>query len=97
MARDDGGVWSHTTEPLPPDLYSYFFVVDGLPRSDELNPLGKPVMTGVVESIVHVPGSTTLPWEVGDVPRGEVHPHLGGLAAQPGRVRVASLPVPRLV
>ncbi len=81
MARDEAGIWSHTTEPLAPDLYSYFFVVDGLPRSDALNPLGKPVMTGGVESIVHVPGSGSLVWEVDEVPRGEVHRHAYASAA----------------
>ena len=81
MARGESGVWSHTTEPLAPDLYSYFFVVDGLPRSDAANPLGKPVMTGGTHSIVHVPGPPSLLWEVGDVPRGAVERHAYASAA----------------
>ena len=29
MAKDEKGIWTYTTEPLEPDLYGYFFVVDG--------------------------------------------------------------------
>lgn len=81
MTRNVAGIWNHTTAPLPPDLYSYFFVVDGLPRSDALNPLGKPLVTGGVESLAHVPGPASLSWEVDDVPRGEVHRHVYASAA----------------
>ena len=30
MQKDEGGVWSMTTEPLKPDIYAYSFLVDGL-------------------------------------------------------------------
>ena len=81
MARGEAGVWSLTTDPLAPDLYGYFYVVDGLPRSDPLNPLGKPVVTGGELSIVHVPGPATLVWETGDGPRGAVDRHVYESAA----------------
>lgn len=55
MSRDATGIWSLTTEPLPPDLYAYFLVADGLPRSDAANPLGKPIVTGGVQSAAALP------------------------------------------
>jgi enterochelin esterase family protein len=81
LARDETGVWSLTSDPLPPDFYSYFFVVDGLPRSDAANPLARPVVTGGHHSIVHVPGPPSLVWEVNDVPQGNVHRHVYDSAA----------------
>ena len=30
MVRDSAGVWSYTTQPLAPDIYSYTFQVDGV-------------------------------------------------------------------
>jgi len=34
MQKDDKGVWSLTTDPLPPDLYGYAFVADGVSLID---------------------------------------------------------------
>jgi enterochelin esterase family protein len=75
MVRDESGVWSLTTEPLSPDLYTYFFVVDGVMVADPANPLSKSVVVGGHESIVHVPGPDSLPWEARDIPRGALHRH----------------------
>lgn len=74
MQKDDHGVWSITTEPLEPDLYGYSFVIDGVSHLDPSNPLMKPNLRSTT-SMVHVPGPSTLPWEINDVPRGEVHHH----------------------
>jgi len=74
MQRDDAGVWSVTTEALEPDYYGYSFVADGVSLIDPLNPLMKPNLHGT-QSMVHVPGPPTLPWEVNDVPHGVVHHH----------------------
>src|SRR5579863_3916565 len=30
MQKDDTGIWTVTTPPLPPDYYGYSFVVDGV-------------------------------------------------------------------
>ena len=75
MVRDEIGTWSLTTEPLTPDFYSYFFVVDGVVLADPANPLSKSVAVGGHESIVHVPGPDSLPWEARDIPHGAVHRH----------------------
>jgi enterochelin esterase-like enzyme len=74
MQKDEQGVWSVTTEPLEPDLYGYSFVVDGVGLMDPGNPLIKPNLLGP-QSVVHVPGPSTLPWEVNSVPHGTIHHH----------------------
>jgi enterochelin esterase family protein len=74
MQKDEQGVWSLTTEPLEPDLYGYSFVADGVGLIDPRNPLMKPNLLNT-QSMVHVPGSASLPWEVNGVPRGVVHRH----------------------
>src|SRR6267143_671435 len=73
MQKDEQGVWSVTTEPLTPDFYGYAFVEDGVHLIDPSNQLMKPNLLGTT-SQVHVAGAS-LPWEVGDVPHGEVHHH----------------------
>lgn len=74
MQKDDQGLWSVTTEPLEPDYYGYSFVADGVALIDPSNHLMKPNLL-FTQSMVHVPGSAALPWEVNDVPHGEVHHH----------------------
>ena len=74
MQKDEQGVWSATTEALTPDFYGYAFVADGVHLIDPSKPLMKPNLLNTT-SQVHVPGPASLPWEVGDVPRGEVHHH----------------------
>lgn len=74
MQQDASGVWSVTTEPLVPDFYGYTFQADGVTLLDPGNSLMKPNLLNV-NSMVHVPGPNSLPWEINDVPRGEVHHH----------------------
>ncbi len=74
MQKDDQGLWSVTTDPLAPDFYGYTFVADGVALIDPSNHLLKPNLL-FTQSMVHVPGSAALPWEVNDVPRGEVRHH----------------------
>src|SRR5690554_6394824 len=38
MKKDKSGVWTHTTEVLASDLYTYFFLVDGVQVCDPANP-----------------------------------------------------------
>ena len=73
MQKDDQGVWSVTTAPLPPDYYGYSYSVDGVRNLDPYNHSLVPnlIMPG---NAVHVP-APGLPWEVSDVPRGEIHHH----------------------
>jgi enterochelin esterase family protein len=70
MQKDEQGVWSVTTDPLPPDLYGYSFRADGVGLIDPSNPLLKPNLLGT-QNMVDVP-DPSLPWEIADVPHGVV-------------------------
>jgi enterochelin esterase family protein len=72
--KDGDGLWSITMPTLAPDYYGYSFVADGVRLIDPSNPLLQPNIldTG---NMVHVPGPSSLPWEVNDVPHGEIHHH----------------------
>jgi len=75
MFKDDGGVWSFTSPPQPPDLYSYSFTLDGTKMVDPSNPDLKTGYFGN-ESMVLVPGGgDAAPWEPRDVPHGVIHRH----------------------
>jgi enterochelin esterase-like enzyme len=73
LQKDDQGIWSATAGPLQPDIYGYSFVADGTSLIDPSNPLMKPNLLST-QSAVHIPGPS-LPWEVSDVPHGEIHHH----------------------
>jgi enterochelin esterase family protein len=74
MQKDDKGVWTVNTSPLPPDYYGYSVVVDGV-RS--LDPYNHGLVPNLISpgNFVHVPGPPSLPWELNDVPHGELHHH----------------------
>ncbi|MGP8157743.1 MAG: esterase [Candidatus Acidiferrales bacterium] len=74
MQKDEQEIWSVTTGPLEPDFYGYHFVADGASLADPGNSLLKPNLN-FTESVVHVPGPASLPWEASDVPHGAVHHH----------------------
>jgi enterochelin esterase family protein len=74
MQKDAEGLWTITTDPLDPDLYGYSFVVDGVNLIDPSNHLMKPNLLNT-QSMVHVPGAPSLPWELNPVPRGTIHRH----------------------
>jgi len=74
MVKDDQGVWSFTSSPLEPDFYVYSFSVDGVHVIDPANSLIKYNLLNT-ESQVHVPGPSSLLWELNDVPHGELHRH----------------------
>jgi enterochelin esterase family protein len=78
MTKGGDGVWTFTTEPLPPDVYNYSFNIDGATVPDTANP--GPLFThygdGVGISTVEVPGTPPNPWDAGAVPRGSItHSH----------------------
>jgi enterochelin esterase family protein len=74
MKKDDGDGWSVTTAPLAPDYYGYEFIADGERMLDPSNHLLVPNLL-TPGNAVHVPGPLSLPWELNDVPHGEVHHH----------------------
>ena len=74
LTKDEKGIWSGTTEPLPPDLYGYSFLVDGVGTIDPFNgDLKTNALTP--SSMVLVPGDKPMPWEFTDIPHGTVHHH----------------------
>jgi len=74
MQKDEQGVWSLTTAPLEPDFYGYSFIADGVGLIDPSNFLMKPNLLNT-QSEVHIPGPASLPWEINDVPHGEIRRH----------------------
>ena len=74
MQQDESGVWSVTTDPIEPDYYGYTFQVDGVAMLDPGNSNFKPNLLNV-NSLLHIPGPPTLPWELNDVPHGIVQHH----------------------
>jgi enterochelin esterase family protein len=71
MTLGTDGLWSVTTPPLPPEIYSYSFNIDGHPIVDPTN-------TQVVRNLlsinnhVTVPGDPPAPWELTDIPHGRL-------------------------
>jgi enterochelin esterase family protein len=74
MQKDDSGVWTVNSPPLSPDYYGYSIVVDGVRTIDPYNHSLKPNLLNT-ENVVHVQGPPSLPWELNDVPHGEIHHH----------------------
>ena len=59
MQKDEQGVWSFTSDPMNPDIYTYSLVVDGTSIND---PANRQVQTsfGSVQSMLVIPGPQ--PW-----------------------------------
>lgn len=74
MTKGTNDIWTFTTKPLEPDIYTYNFEVDGVGMIDPHNPFIKYNLLNTV-SQVEVPGPSSLPWQIADVPRGELHRH----------------------
>lgn len=73
MQKNEQGLWTATTDPLKPDIYTYSFSVDGATFNDPANPLLKSAYGNEGQSMVRVPGEVA--WEPADGPRGVVAHH----------------------
>lgn len=73
MTRDKSGVWSYTTPPLAPEIYSYSFQINGQQRLDPENFSVAPNMAFPPSNYVEVPGDTPQPWDLTAVPHGVLH------------------------
>lgn len=72
LTRGEDGVWSLTTAPLPADLYSYDFILDGVTLPDPANGRIKPGARSA-QSMVLVPGEEAALVTLSTaVPHGEV-------------------------
>ena len=69
---DSPGEWTYTLAPLPPEYYSYSFLVDGTNVVDPHNVTTKSSAFRV-QSVFLVPGHRL--WETRDVPHGTVSRH----------------------
>ena len=70
MMKDDRGKWTATVQ-LRPQIFSYTFLVDGVRTLDPANTqlkLGRMATASSVE----VPGTPPMPWEMRDVPHGQI-------------------------
>ena len=74
LVKDEKGLWSYTTQPLAPDMYSYDLIVDGTPIIDPN--VHRFVPNFLAQGGVFlVPGSPAEPWEETAVPHGVVSHH----------------------
>jgi len=73
-AREAGGDWFVTVGPLPPDRYTYHFLLDGTAVADPENPAVKLGIRGPA-SIVDVPGAEAEFHALRPVPHGVIHVH----------------------
>jgi enterochelin esterase family protein len=73
MQKDDQGVWSVTSEPMSPDIYSYSMVVDGTTIPDPSNRRFQ-TSFGSHQTMVAVPGPAAWLPKAG-VPRGAIARH----------------------
>jgi enterochelin esterase family protein len=73
MQKTDDGVWSVTVGPLDPEMYVYYFTVDGVRLVDPSNPQVKiGYVTTTTTSLLTVPGEQPAFYDVQDVPHGEI-------------------------
>lgn len=73
MQKTDDGVWSVTVGPLDPEMYVYYFTVDGVRLVDPSNPQVKiGYVTTTTASLLTVPGEQPAFYDVQDVPHGEI-------------------------
>jgi enterochelin esterase-like enzyme len=73
MTKDADGVWTTTLGPLPPEIWSYNFQIQGVDVTDPSNPAVKPVPPGqAMSSFVEVPDDHPSFYDARAVPHGEV-------------------------
>ncbi len=75
MERGAAGVWSATTQPLAPEIYGYHFVADGERQLDPANPRVTRNLVAIA-NLVEVPGDAAQPWDLTNVPHGNLSIHL---------------------
>ncbi len=75
MQRDSSGLWSVTTPPLAPEIYGYSLVVDGVEQLDPYNGDVRPNLVSLSSNVL-VPGKPPAPWELTQIPHGNVTRHM---------------------
>lgn len=74
LNQNEEGNWTVEIEPLPPQIYSYTFVVDGIEILDPTNPNTVPNFL-YLGSALTVPGPSPMPWESQAIDHGTLHRH----------------------
>ncbi len=72
MKAGTDGVWTYTSAALSPEYYGYYFIVDGQHILDPHNPNVRRNLQAP-SSFVHVTGDTPQPWDLTDIPHGDLH------------------------
>jgi enterochelin esterase-like enzyme len=72
MTKGDDGIWTATLGPLPADVYTYAFNIDGVNTTDPRNPWVKLVSSTGLASQVEVPGDGAQYYDTKPVPHGLV-------------------------
>jgi enterochelin esterase-like enzyme len=70
MTKGDDGIWTATVGPLPADVYTYAFNVDGVHTPDPRNPWVKLVSGTGLTTQVEVPGDGLQYYDAKPVPHG---------------------------
>src|SRR2546421_4983540 len=70
MTKGEDGIWSATLGPLPPDIYTYAFNIDGVSTPDPRNPWLKLVAGTGLTTQVEVPGDGLQYYDSKPVPHG---------------------------
>ncbi len=72
MTKDESGVWSVTVGPLDPQLWGYWFLVDGVKVLDPGN--GETQRDGSrIDNLLMISGPQSDLWDFKDVPHGTIH------------------------
>jgi enterochelin esterase-like enzyme len=72
MTKGEDGIWTATLGPLPPDVYTYAYDIDGVNTTDPRNPWVKLVSGTGLASQVEVPGDGPQYYDSKPVPHGLV-------------------------
>lgn len=71
MTKDETGIWSTTIGPLAPQLWGYWYIVDGVKALDPSN--GETQRDGMrYDNLLMISGPESEPWQFKDVPHGTV-------------------------
>ena len=71
LTKDEKGIWTFTSKPLKPELYSYSFIIEGFKTTDPNNPfLIRDVAS--VTNIFLIGGGQADLYKMNDIPHGTV-------------------------
>ncbi len=72
MTKGADGVWSLTTPILPPEIYQYRFIEDGVTKLDPFNADTVKNLVSLSDMML-LPAHPPAPWQLTDIPHGQVN------------------------